>query len=405
MAKFTYTAENANGEVYTTVAEARDRFELYKIVRRDGGKIISVEEDRSDSVWSIHYWNAKIATVPEHQKITFARNLGAMLTAGLSLARALSVLERQTRNARLKKIIETLESEVRTGNPLHEAVEKFDNVFSELFVAMVKSGEESGDLPGALKNIAEQMNQSYTLKKKVRGALIYPSIIVVAIIGIGILMLTEVVPTLAQTFEEVGADLPASTQAIIGLSNFLVEHTVIAIIIVGTFFVTLFFALKTQPGRRAKDALFIHIPLIGTIVKEVNSARTARTLSSLLSSGVDAVTAISITTEVVQNSYFRAVLKEAATSVQRGEPFAKPFMKNENLYPPLVAEMISVGEETGALTDMLIQLAVFYEDEVSRKTKDMATVIEPFLMIIIGTAVGFFAISMISPIYSLSENF
>jgi len=405
MAKFTYTAENSDGEVYTSVAEAADRFELYKVVRGDGAKIISVKEDRSDNIWSFQYWNAKIATVPEHQKIMFARNLGAMLTAGLSLARALSVLERQTRNARLKKVIESLESDVRKGNPFHEAMEKFDNVFSNLFVAMVKSGEESGDLPGALKGIAEQMNQSYNLKKKIRGALIYPVIIVVAIIGIGVLMLTEVVPTLAQTFEEVGADLPASTQALISLSNFLVEHTVISIALLSTFFLILFFVLKTPFGKRAKDKLFISIPLIGTIVKEVNSARTARTLSSLLSSGVDVVTALSITTEVVQNSYFRRVLKDAAVSVQKGEAFAKPFMKNEDLYPPLVAEMISVGEETGALNDMLIQLAVFYEDEVSRKTKDMATVIEPFLMIIIGAAVGFFAISMISPIYSLSENF
>jgi len=405
MARFTYTAENSDGEVYSAIADARDRFELYKIIRREGGKIISVNEDKSDNVWSFQYWNAKIATVPEHQKIVFARNLGAMLTAGLSLARALSVLERQTRNARLKKVIESLESDVRMGNPFHESMKKFGGVFSSLFVAMVKSGEESGDLPGALKGIAEQMNQSYTLKKKVRGALIYPSIIVVAIIGIGILMLTQVVPTLAQTFEEVGADLPASTQTVIAISNFLIEHTVFAIALVSALLISLFLILRTPFGKRAKDKFFIKIPIIGVIVKEVNSARTARTLSSLLSSGVDVVTAISITTEVVQNSYFREVLKDASVSVQKGEPFAKPFMKNEDLYPPLVAEMISVGEETGALTDMLTQLAVFYEEEVSRKTKDMATVIEPFLMIIIGIAVGFFAISMISPIYSLSENF
>ncbi|PJE74149.1 MAG: hypothetical protein COV01_02585, partial [Candidatus Taylorbacteria bacterium CG10_big_fil_rev_8_21_14_0_10_41_48] len=175
--------------------------------------------------------------------------------------------------------------------------------------------------------------------------------------------------------------------------------------LVSALLISLFLILRTPFGKRAKDKFFIKIPIIGVIVKEVNSARTARTLSSLLSSGVDVVTAISITTEVVQNSYFREVLKDASVSVQKGEPFAKPFMKNEDLYPPLVAEMISVGEETGALTDMLTQLAVFYEEEVSRKTKDMATVIEPFLMIIIGIAVGFFAISMISPIYSLSENF
>jgi len=404
MSRFNYTAENTDGEIYRGISEARDRFELYKIIRREGGKVVSVSEDHTDSVWSFQYWNAKIASVPEYQKIAFSRNLGAMLTAGLSLARALSVLERQTKNARLKNVISHLESDVRRGDPLHESMKKFSRVFSSLFVAMVKSGEESGDLSGALRGVAEQMNQSYILKKKVRGALIYPSIILIAIIGIGTLMLTEVVPTLAQTFEEVGAELPASTQAVIGLSNFLVEHTVAAIALVSTFIFLMILFLRTHFGRRMKDSVFIKVPLIGTIVREVNSARTARTLSSLLSSGVDVITAISITTEVVQNSYFREVLVDAASSVQKGEPFAKPFALREDLYPPLVAEMIAVGEETGALTDMLAQLAVFYEEEVSRKTKDMSTVIEPFLMIIIGTAVGFFAISMISPIYSLSEN-
>jgi type IV pilus assembly protein PilC len=404
MAKFTYTAENNEGEIYRGISEARDRFELYKIIRSEGGKVISVSEDRSDNIFSFEYWSSRIATIPEHQKITFSRNLGAMLTAGLSLARALSVLERQTKNARLKRVISQLESDIRKGDALHESMKRFSRVFSSIFVAMVKSGEEAGDLSGSLKGVAEQMNQSYNLKKKIRGALIYPSIIVVAIIGIGTLMLTEVVPTLAQTFEEVGAELPASTQAVIGLSNFLVQHTISAIAIVfGFIFVSIIF-FRTKFGRRTRDFVFIHIPLIGTIVREVNSARTARTLASLLSSGVDVITSINITTEVVQNSYFREILNDAAKSVQMGEPFAKPFALREDLYPPLVGEMIAVGEETGALTDMFTQLAEFYEDEVSRKTKDMSTVIEPFLMIIIGAAVGFFAISMISPIYSLSEN-
>lgn len=402
--RFTYTAENSGGEVYRGVANVSDRFELYSMVRREGGRIISMDRDDSTSVFSFRYWNAKFSTVPESERIIFARNLGAMLTAGLSLARALSVLERQSKNAKLIEVLSQIESDVRRGKPLHEAVEQFQGTFSRLFIAMIKSGEEAGDLPGALKGAAEQMDRSYTLKKKIRGALIYPAIIVIAIVGIGAMMLTQVVPTLAQTFEELGADLPTSTQIIIGISDFLIEHTLLAILLLSLIILSVIMALRTDWGKRARDWSFLAIPVIGTIVREVNAARTARTMHSLLSSGVDMLTALSITGEVVQNTYFRDVLKTARDDVQKGEPLSKAFARNEKLYPPLVGEMIAVGEETGALTEMLTRLADFYEDEVSRKTKDMSTIIEPFLMIIIGAAVGFFAISMIAPIYQLSEN-
>jgi type IV pilus assembly protein PilC len=162
--------------------------------------------------------------------------------------------------------------------------------------------------------------------------------------------------------------------------------------------------LRTREGRRVRDMVFLHVPIIGGIVREVNSARTARTLNSLLSAGVDMLSAISITGEVVQNSYFRDVLTDARKSVEKGKPLSRPFSLRDDLYPPLVGEMIAVGEETGQLAPMLGQLALFYEDEVARKTKDMSAIIEPFLMVLIGVAVGFFAVAMISPIYGLSDS-
>lgn len=404
MARFTYTAEKSDGEVYKGIAQARDRFELYDVVRREGGKIISLEESGRRGFWSIAYWNAKFSTVPEYEKVLFARNLGSMLSAGLSLARALAVLERQTKNAKLSSIIAELSSAVRRGETLHSALEKFPRIFPPLFVAMVRAGEEGGELPQGLITIAEQMERMYQLKKKIKGAMLYPCVIVVAIIGIGIFMMINVVPTLAQTFAEMDAELPAATQAIINVSNFLVQYSVVAIagavLLVGGFIA----AIRTVIGSRVKDFVMLHIPLISPIVKEVNAARTARTLSSLLSSGVDVITSLEITRDVVQNSYFKAVIVTARENVAKGEPLSSAFVRAERLYPPFVGEMISVGEETGALTEMMKKLAIFYEEEVDRKTKDMSTIIEPFLMVAIGGAVGFFAIAMISPIYQLSEN-
>jgi type IV pilus assembly protein PilC len=404
MARFVYTAQKTDGEVYRGTAEARDRFELYEVVRREGAHILSVEEDAMKRLWSPAYWNSKLASVPEYEKVLFARNLGAMLSAGLSLARALAVLERQTKNARLTGVISDLSGAVRRGETLHSALAKFPNIFPKLFVAMTRAGEEGGQLSQSLQIVSEQMERIYALKKKIRGAMLYPIIIVIAIIGIGVFMMINVVPTLAQTFAEMDAELPRSTQAIINVSNFLVQYTVVAGALFVIFFGSLYTALRTDAGKRVKDFVFLRIPLISPIVREVNAARTARTLSSLLSSGVDVITALDIVGDVVQNSYFRQVIMEAKEAVGKGQPLSSAFVRNEQLYPAFVGEMISVGEETGQLTEMMKKLALFYEDEVDRKTRDMSTVIEPFLMVAIGSAVGFFAVAMISPIYQLSEN-
>ena len=404
MAKFTYTAEKTDGEVYTGTAEARDRFELYAIVRREGGKIVTVSDDGGHGIHSLDRVNAMLTRVKEFDKILFARNLSAMLSAGLSLARALAVLERQTNNPKLKQIIGEIASNVRRGDTLHGALAKFPNIFSSLFTAMVRAGEEGGDLPSSLVLVSDQMERMYQLKKKIRSAMIYPAIILIAIGGIGILMMIKVVPILAQTFAEVNATLPASTQFIINVSDFLVRYTVFAIGGIIAFVALVYAALRTAAGRRMSDFFFLHVPLIAPMVREVNAARTARTLASLLSSGVDVLQSLAIVGEVVQNYYFRQVIADAEQRVRQGEPLSSAFIHREDLYPPFVGEMAAVGEETGALAEMLKRLAVFYEDEVDRKTKDMSTIVEPFLMLLIGSAVGFFAVSMMAPIYQLSQN-
>lgn len=404
MARFTYTAEKSGGEVYKGVAQATDRFELYEIVRREGAKILSVSEEHGEGIWNMHYWNSLLSSIKEYEKILFARNLGAMLSAGLSLARALAVIERQTKNLKMQDTAAQIASDVRRGDTLHQALARFPHVFSGLFVAMVRAGEEGGDLAASLGLVADQTERMYNLRKKIRGALIYPSIIVSAIFGVGFLMMTNVVPTLAQTFSEMHVQLPASTQAVILVSNFLVDYTFWAAAMVVGLIVGIWAALRTAAGRRVRDYLFLKFPLVGGLVREANAARTARTLSSLFSAGVDVITALDISGEVVQNFYFREVIAEAKKGVGAGEPLSKAFIRHEELYPAFVGEMMAVGEETGQTAEMLKRLAIFYENEVDDKTKDMSTIIEPFLMIFIGVTVGFFAVSMITPIYSISQN-
>ena len=192
-----------------------------------------------------------------------------------------------------------------------------------------------------------------------------------------------------------------------GEGEILKEGADVAILALGSmvaFVALIYTALRTPAGRRASDFFFLHVPLIAPMIREVNAARTARTLASLLSSGVDVLQSLAIVGEVVQNYYFRLVIADAEKRVRQGEPLSSAFIQREDLYPQFVGEMAAVGEETGALAEMLKRLAIFYEDEVDRKTKDMSTIVEPFLMLLIGSAVGFFAVSMMAPIYQLSQN-
>jgi type IV pilus assembly protein PilC len=404
MAHFSYNATKSNGEAYTGTAEATDRFELYQTIRREGGHLVSVKEERQNQYLSLQYWNLKVAHVGEYERILFARNLGAMLSAGLALTRALSVIERQSKNAKLTYVVSQVGSDVRHGDNLNTALSKFPDVFSNVFIAMVKAGEEGGDLTGSLSTVADQMERMYDLKKKIRGALIYPSVILVAMVGIAFLMMTEVVPTLASTFTEMKATLPASTRLVIAISTILKDYTIFALMGMAALGGAIYGLLHTKQGKRAFEFFILHIPVIGGLVREVNAARTARTLASLLSSGVDVMTSLTISAEIVQNSYFREVISAARDAVGQGEALSVVFIKNEALYPPFVGEMMAVGEETGTTADMLKRLAVYYEMEVDRKTKDMSTIVEPFLMLLIGGGVGFFAVSMITPIYQMSSN-
>ena len=405
MSRFSYTAEKNDGEIYQGVAEVRDRFEVYDIVRKEGARLISIQEESfANDFFSLQHWNAKFTTIGEQEKIMLARNLGSMLKAGLSLARALAVIERQTKNGRLKQAVADIGSSVRHGDTLHAALAKFPKVFSKLMTAMVRAGEEGGDLSSSLLTVSDQMERASDLKKKIKGALIYPSIILIALFGIGAVMMIQVVPTLSKTFSELHVSLPASTQLIISISNFLSDYTVLAGVMVVVLIFGIYGVLKTTKGMRALDFALLHMPLLSEMVKEVNAARTARTLAALSSAGVDVLTGLEITREVVQNSYYQDVLAEAGKNVGAGQPLSATFMRNEKLYPIFVGEMMSVGEETGQTAAMLKQLAEYYENEVDRKTKNLSTIIEPLLMIFIGAMVGFFAMSMITPIYQISQN-
>ena len=220
-------------------------------------------------------------------------------------------------------------------------------------------------------------------------------------IVISVLMFAFVVPTLAGTFKELGVVLPASTRILIFLGNFFSNNLVLTFILIIGAGAGLYFLFRAKFMAKYIDYLIVRIPVVGNLAKELNTARTARAMSSLLLTGVSITRAVEITEDIVQNIYYKKILNEAKVAVEKGAPFSKAFETNNKLYPIMMSEMIQVGEETGKLSDMLLEIALFYEGEIENKTKNLSTIIEPILMIVIGSGVGFFAISMISPLYSI----
>jgi type IV pilus assembly protein PilC len=399
--KFKFKAVKPDGSKYEDIRESNDKFSLYEELKKDGIVLISASES-TKSKWDIEI--PIFNSIPEHQKIIFAKNLGSMINAGLPMVKGLNILEKQIINKRFKEIIVSLEAEIKKGRPLSDACVDYPNVFPKLFTAMVKAGEESGKISESLQIVASQMEESFKLKGKLKGAMIYPSVILCVMVIIGVLMMIFVVPGITSTFAESGQALPLPTKLLIWLSDFVKNDIVFIIIGVILLVIGLRYVLRTKKGARVFDFIALRIPVVGNLMKESTSASITRTVSSLLSSGVPYTEAITITKDVIQNSYYKDMLTTAISVVEKGGALSGVFLNNLKLCPVFVGEMMVVGEETGRLPDMLSQVAVYYEESVNQSTKDMSTIIEPVLMVFIGAAVAFFALAVMLPIYSMMGN-
>lgn len=402
MSHFAFKAKKASGEIYAGEKDAADRYELYRLFRENGEEVVEFKEKKAKKGLHMEISFGRLTDrVRMIEKINFARNLGSMLAAGLPLSRALQVLERQTHNPVFKRVLEDLIADIDKGMTFSDSLAKHPRIFSALFISMVHAGEQSGTLADSLRVVSVQMDSTYLLEKRVRGSLMYPAVIVAVMIIIAILMFMFVVPTLMNTFAEMNVELPLTTRFILGISNMIQNYGFLLFILTVILGSTLYWWTREPSGKSVLHSLLLRIPIIGLLVQEINTARTARTLSSLLTSGVDVIESVTITSDIVQNVHFRKVLVRAAESIKKGELMSKVFSENTNLYPVFFAEMMSVGEETGKTGEMLHGVATYYENDVEQKTKDMSTIIEPFLIVVIGAAVAIFALSMIQPMYSL----
>ncbi|MFT5280673.1 MAG: type IV pilus assembly protein PilC [Flavobacteriaceae bacterium] len=404
MQYFEYKAKNTAGKIITGEKEVSGKSDLVEELAREGliPISISLKKSRSGDIDLSHF--KMFQRVKLSEKIVFTRNLGGMLTAGLTVNRSLDILQRQTTNFYFGRAISDISESIQAGGTLSSGLKKYPKIFSPLFVAMMEAGEESGSLPESLEQVSIQLAKAANLQRKIKGAMMYPSIIMGAMFLIGILMMIFVVPTLTSTFLDLGVQLPGSTRLVVGISDFLRNNTLVFLVMLAGVILGIKYLFKIHSVTVAFQKFIVKVPVLGTLVKEVQTAQTARTLSSLLSSGVTMTNALEITKRVVQNYHYKRVIQKGIDSIQKGIPLSVEFKAHSNLYPVMMGEMMEVGEETGNLSKMLEDIAVFYEEEVDNKTKNLSTIIEPVLMIFIGAAVGFFAVSMITPMYSLLDN-
>lgn len=401
MATFTYTAVNKQGTHEDGTIEAVNTLAAGHLLKEQGLMPLELKEKHQNRLWQIYQSMTK---VPLKEKIVFIENLNLMLRSGIAAPRGLRILARQTKNKKFQNIMVEIAAGVESGKSLHEALALYPDVFSNIFVSMVKIGELSGNLEKSLEYLGVQLEREADLKSKTKGAMIYPSVIISVMLIIGLLMAIFVLPKLTATFKEFNAELPFLTRIVITVTDFMAGHAVLVLGGVVVLVAGVIAFLRTQTGKRALHFFLIHAPAISPIVKKINLARTARILSSMMKSGIAIVEGLGVTAEALDNSYYKTALAQAASNVKVGKPLTEALAKNENLFPFIVTEMLEVGEETGSMENILEQLAQNYEAEIDNTMRNLSSIIEPVLLIVIGVVVGFLAIALISPIYNISQG-
>ena len=397
MASYAYTAINASGLELDGEVNAPDAGAAREALRQRGLVALSLDEQAAAS----QGLGLAIKKVKPKSLQVFSRQFATMIEAGLNVVTALVILEEQTEDKKLAKVITELRADVEGGLLLSEAMARHPRIFSRLFISMVEAGEAAGILDVVLDRVALQIEKETRIKRRVKGAMMYPLMVMgfATLVLIGMLMF--LVPIFVDIFAELGGDLPMLTQIVVNLSDILRNYYFIVFPVMGAMIYGFFRLKKTDRGRRVWDAFRMRIPFgVGAIVVKVGMARFSRTLSTLVAAGVDIIRSLEITGSTAGNSLIEDATAVVRERVHQGVPIAVP-LEDEKIFPPMVSQMVRVGEETGELEKMLTKIADFYEDEVDSSIATLTSVIEPLMMIGVGMVVGVIIISMYMPMFKL----
>ncbi|TAK89208.1 type II secretion system F family protein [Patescibacteria group bacterium] len=401
MASFTYTAKDKHGTIRKGALIATDRSAAASnLIERGLTPILVREQQAKGGSLKLQLpWSNRVSV---KDKVVFSRQFATMINAGIPLTQSLAILQEQSTNKSLKKALADITKQVEGGSSLSQAMSAHPKIFSSIYVNLVKAGEAGGLLDQVLERLAIQQEKDSELISKVRGAMIYPGVISTVTVGVFVFLMVAIVPNLASIFEGLGSQLPWYTQLMLNISSVLTKY---GLYILGTLIVVAVFGtryVRTPHGKRQLDHLLLKTPVFGTIITKMNIARFARTFGSLMSAGISVIEALNITANSLGNTVFQDSLEEVARKVKAGKTVSEP-LKSMSVFPPVVSQMMAVGEETGKLDEVLVKLATFYEKEVDTMVSGIASIIEPFLIMALGGMVGFIVISVFGPLSELGN--
>ena len=407
MATFEYKALDAKGKHKTGSLEAGNEASARASLNRLGLKTLVIKKKGSGGINSFDIMTlfGKGDRVKGKDLVIFTRQLSTMINAGVPLVRSLATMQEQTENETLKKQLQSISKEVEGGLAFADALEKHKNTFNPIYINMVRAGEAGGILDDILKKLALQQEKDAAIRGKFKSAMTYPAVLISITIIVFIALMTYVVPKVGGIVTELppGEELPPVTKAMLGISDVMVNYWYIHIFVVGAGFVFLLRFLKTPKGRAARDRLLLKLPGIKTLVVKMAVARFSRIFASLMTAGVTVLESIEVTAKAIGNSVIEKELMEAGKNVANGEQLSEPLSKSK-VFPPIVSQMLSIGEETGQTDTVLVKVAEFYEEEVDAAVDGLSSILEPILIVVMGVMVGVIAYSVLGPISSLSQN-
>ena len=394
MPVFAYKGKTLAGTLVSGELKAKNRGELERTLR--GKKILVTSLSTKSS-----QINLRIGTGIKKVHISrFTRQFATMIGAGLPMVQCLEILSQQMESAELRRIIGQVKESVQAGTTLAEALSRHKKVFDDLYVNMVDAGEIGGALDTILVRLAVYREKADALVRKVKGAMIYPAVVMVVAIGVTFIMLTYIVPIFAKMFEGLGAELPAPTQFVLSLSAFLRANVLTGLGLLIALLIAYKYYSKTSSGRLNVDRVKLKLPLLGDLIRKSAIARFSRTLATLISSGVSILDALDITARASGNRVIHDAIKRSVLSIAEGETITQP-LKASKVFPPMVIQMISVGEKTGGLDEMLSKIADFYDEEVDAAVAALTSVIEPIIIVFMGIVIGGILIAMYLPMFDI----
>jgi len=363
---------------------------------------VKILPEKKSFTVQLNDWLFSLQGVSIREKLVFIQNLAVMIRAGIPVLASFRTLAEQTESKVFAHIIGQVALKLEQGSSLSDALKMYPRVFNELFVNMIGSGEVSGKLEDVLAQLYLQTKKQYELTGKIKGALTYPVIVVIAMVGIGVFMIAYVIPKITSVFTDSGTPLPFFTRMLIALSDFLVNNWLASIIGAVVLIVGVWRILRTEKGLYYWQAILLHSPIIGPIIKKVNLARFSRTAGSLLKTDIMIVSAFRITANIVGNLHYRKAIMEIAEQIKKGGQINEIIKTYPQFFPPMVTQMITIGEQTGEISNILTDLAEFYEGEVDQIMQNLPSIIEPLLMLLLGLGVGAIAVAVIMPMYTLT---